>query len=166
MIFILAGSSFRRIAPRLRLRVGVSVVLLASWAALIVTGISQPLHLQQSHFGIPRVSVVIARAISAGLVQLVHWVIASITPGVARVVVGAAAVGLAVVLTHSTFILLPSKLQSTYQRSRYSLSLTAVMASAQEKKHGVVVKRLETRQGAVWLSVEATDVSAYRRQRL
>ena len=110
MIFILAGISFCRIAPRLRSRVGLSVVLLAGSAPLIVTGVSQPLDMKQSDFGTPVVSVVIASAISAGLVLLVQWVFASITPGVARVVTSAATVGLAVVLTHSAFILLLSKL--------------------------------------------------------
>ena len=109
MIFILAGMSFRRIAPRLRSKVSVSVALLAGSAALIVTGVSQPLDMKQGEFGTPVLSVVIASAISAGLVLLVQWVFASVTPRAARIVTSAAAIGLAVVLTHSAFILLLSK---------------------------------------------------------
>lgn len=41
--------------------------------------------------------------------------------------------------------------------------MTEAMAAAREKRHRAVVKKLETRQGADWLSVKATDVSAYRR---
>ncbi|WP_166790254.1 MULTISPECIES: acyltransferase family protein [unclassified Cryobacterium] len=110
MIFILAGISFRRIAPRLRSRGWVSVALLAGSAALIVTGLSQPLDMKQGDFGTPVVSVVVASAISAGLVLLFQRVFASIRPRVAGAVTRAATVGLAVVLTHSAFILLLSKI--------------------------------------------------------
>ncbi|WP_166788197.1 acyltransferase family protein [Cryobacterium glaciale] len=108
MIFILAGISFRRIAPRLE-RGWVSVALLAGSAALIVTGVSQPLDMKQGDFGTPVLSVVIASAISAGLVLLFHGMFASSTPRVARLVTRAATVGLAVVLTHSAFIMLLSE---------------------------------------------------------
>lgn len=110
VIFILAGISFRQIAPRLGSMGWVSVALLAGSAALIVTGLSRPLDMKQGDFGTPVVSVVVASAISAGLLLLVQWMFASISPRVARVVTRAATVGLAVVLTHSAFILLLSKI--------------------------------------------------------
>ncbi|TFC29340.1 acyltransferase [Cryobacterium sp. TMT1-3] len=117
MIFILAGMLFRRIAPKLKK--WVAVALVAGSAALVVTGLAQPLDMKQGDFGTPVISVVVASAISAGLVLLLERMFAATIPRAARFVTGAATIGLAVVFTHSAFILalsiiagdLPSVLQ-------------------------------------------------------
>lgn len=77
IVFILCGYCFRLVRSSIRAPLLVSAFLLVGSASLIIFGVSRPLDLKQADFGTPVIGVLVAVAISIGLLlladSLVRW---------------------------------------------------------------------------------------------
>ncbi|WP_307827252.1 acyltransferase family protein [Gordonia rubripertincta] len=103
LIFILAGAAFRSLRSSVKPAPLVAVVLIGASAAAVITGLSRPLDLKQADFGTPVLSVLVAVAISFGLIVLAETVVAW-TGRAADWTLQLAAGGFMVVLSHAAIL--------------------------------------------------------------
>ncbi len=103
MLFVLLGSAFRAIRPRMRYPLSTGIALLGLSTVLVLFGWSAPLDMKQADFGTPIVSVVVATAISAGLLLVAERTI-TWTGHAAAWTIKLAATGFMVVLTHAAVL--------------------------------------------------------------
>ncbi|MGW6175335.1 acyltransferase family protein [Arthrobacter sp. NPDC055138] len=100
LLFVYAGQFAKLYKPGLHIRGAVGLVLLSAGLVLATLGITSPLDMKQGDFGTPGWSVLVAAAISAGLVWSIEWLMTSIGAQVHRAATALAQVGFLVVLTH------------------------------------------------------------------
>ena len=100
MFFALTGIGFRRMRRAVNLPIGVTLLVFS--AALIGFGVSDYLDIKPGHFGTPVLSMLVATAISVGLVVVFESI--RLPPAISRAVTTLASVGLAVVLGHATLL--------------------------------------------------------------
>ena len=103
MLFVLAGIAFRSIRTHLKHPVLLGITALVASSALVLSGLSDPMDMKQADFGTPALSVIVAVAISGGLVlvfeSLVRW-----RGLAANWTTRLAAAGFMVVLTHAAVL--------------------------------------------------------------
>lgn len=104
VIFIAAGAMAKEHRRRITSPITTAVLLLGGSAALIVTGISAPLDLKSGDFGTPVVSILVAVAVSLGLVLVAEEVLPRMGTDSNAAATSMALGGLMVVLAHAFFI--------------------------------------------------------------
>ncbi|RJT80905.1 acyltransferase [Arthrobacter cheniae] len=102
--FMLIGTVASRLHPRLRWRPLLGLGLLSGGFALVWGGISTPLDMKGGDFGTPFVSMIVACAISFGLVLLAGFAFQSVPLAVSRLFTRLAASGFAAVLAHPAIL--------------------------------------------------------------
>jgi fucose 4-O-acetylase-like acetyltransferase len=100
LIFVLLGTLARALRPRVTRAGLLGFALLAVSAALVASRLALPLDIKQGNYGTPGVSVLVAAAISFGLVLLAESVFTRLRPGVHRAATDLARAGFVVVLAH------------------------------------------------------------------
>lgn len=100
LVFIVAGQTARLLRPRLRHELLVAIVLIAISAILIAARMSKPLDLKAGDFGTPVVSVVVAVALSFGLLVVTDRIMERLPTWVSRAATALAVPAMVVVLVH------------------------------------------------------------------
>lgn len=106
VVFVVAGRTLRIVQPSITRPATVGAAMLVTAAALIVSGLSQPLDLKQGDFGTPVVSVVTAMLISCGAVLVAQRALARVGARASAAVSRIALCGFMVVLTHAAVLYL------------------------------------------------------------
>ncbi|MDQ1583318.1 MAG: acyltransferase [Microbacteriaceae bacterium] len=100
LIFVLLGTLARTVRPRVTRSGLLGVALLAAGAALVASGLALPLDIKQGNYGTPGLSVLIASAISFGLILVAETIFAHLSPRVHRAATKLSRAGFVVVLAH------------------------------------------------------------------
>jgi acyltransferase len=100
LVFIVAGQTARLLRSRLRHELLVALVLIAISAILIAARMSKPLDLKSGDFGTPVVSVVVAIALSFGLLVVTDSIVQRLPAWVSQVSTALAVPAMVVVLAH------------------------------------------------------------------
>jgi acyltransferase len=100
LIFVLLGTLARTLRPRVTRAGLLGFALLAVSAALVTSRLALPLDIKQGNYGTPGVSVLVAAAISFGLILVAESVFAHLQPRVHRAATGLSRAGFVVVLAH------------------------------------------------------------------
>jgi len=100
LIFVLLGQLARDLHPRIARPGTVGLALLVASAVLVATGVSAPLDIKQGNYGTPGVSILVAAAISFGLVLVSEPIFRHLPAAVHRGATILAFAGFAVVLVH------------------------------------------------------------------
>lgn len=106
LVFTLAGVGFRRVRNYLNLYAGVSLLIIP--ATLITLGYSNHIDIKPGDFGTPVISIILAIAISSGLVIVFEAI--NFSPVSSPVVTLLASAGLALVLGHAAVLTFTSQL--------------------------------------------------------
>lgn len=105
LVFVLIGVMFKRWHCRIAARpVITGASLLFSGAALVVSGISEPVNLKFADFGVPVIGVLTASAISLGIILIAEAVVPALPEVVSTGVTALAVGGMMVVLTHAAVL--------------------------------------------------------------
>ncbi|AFR47691.1 acyltransferase family protein [Gordonia sp. KTR9] len=102
-LFVLAGVSFRSVREHIRRPAVLGAAALLVSGVLIISGLSGPMDMKQADFGTPALSVIVAAAISAGLILVAEHAIRW-KGRVADWTTRLAAAGFMVVLTHAVVL--------------------------------------------------------------
>jgi len=103
-LFVLVGQELKRHRPRISRPGAAGLVLLCLGALLIAVGAYTPIDVKYGQFGPPVVGIVVASAISIGLILLAEAFAPRLPAGVQQMIRTLAAAGLAVLLAHAAVL--------------------------------------------------------------
>lgn len=101
LVFILAGSVFRKYRQRITKPLPLGLVMIAVGLASSFSGLSSPLDLKQADFGTPGLSVIVSMILCAGLLLIAEPLFSIMGDRSNRIVTVLARGGTMVVLTHA-----------------------------------------------------------------
>jgi fucose 4-O-acetylase-like acetyltransferase len=102
--FVLLGQELKRHRTRIARPAATGLVLLALGGLLIAVGAYTPIDVKYGQFGPPVVGIVVASAVSIGLVLLAEAFVPALPGGVQEMICTLAAAGLAVLLAHAAVL--------------------------------------------------------------
>ncbi len=100
VVFVIAGTLFRRIHGHIPAAPVLGALAVGAGLLLAGFGITEFMSLKNAYFGTPVASVLVAVAISIGLILVAEWVIPKLGASTNDAITTVAACGLMVVLTH------------------------------------------------------------------
>lgn len=104
LVFVYAGSGLKAMRMRIKHGVAVGALLIASSVCLVVAGLVAPLDLKYGYFGTIGLSVLVAIAISVGLVLVAEGLVPLMGRRIENAISVLASCGFFVILTHAVIL--------------------------------------------------------------